>query len=125
MHFSEPTNSIIITGGLSLLKGANLYHDDVYLLDLEKLAWYQVTITNRELIPRAEQASLIMDNKLVLLGGKSNDLFIGMDFEEIYINPIYRKDKLETEEKVEARKPTVQHFRNRGQSVNLFRHNKL
>jgi hypothetical protein len=82
MNYFENLNIIIIHGGKND-KMKRSFFNDYFILDVELFTWTQVHISdgvNRDcVIERAEHSSVIVGDKLIILGGNNKDMFVGSD----------------------------------------------
>lgn len=81
MHYYKPLNSICVFGG----KGDTAENDilnDLFLLRMDKLLWIKVEVKGMDVGRRANSASWIVQDKLIVFGGIkenmnfSNDTFV-------------------------------------------------
>ncbi|CDW83005.1 kelch motif family protein [Stylonychia lemnae] len=86
MNLFQQSNVLIITGGRNDNLPQNNILGDMHVLYLDSLTWIEVSFCSAKIIPRFQFQSVIIDTKLIIIGGMNSSYKIMHDYEVIELD---------------------------------------
>lgn len=80
MNFFEKLNVVIIYGGKNEKSKQGPYFNDMFFLDVQTLSWINIELNDDTIFPpRGLHCSCLVDNELIIFGGKNEKYFLKSD----------------------------------------------
>ena len=80
MEFFEKLNVVIVYGGKNEKSKNGPFFNDMYFLDVQTLSWINIELNNDQKFPtRGGHSSCLVDNELIIFGGKNEKYFLKSD----------------------------------------------
>ena len=80
MDFFEKLNVVIIYGGRNEKNKDGPFFNDMFFLDVQTLSWINIEFNNDQAFPpRGGHSSCLVDNELIIFGGKNENFFLKSD----------------------------------------------
>lgn len=101
MIYYEDMNLIIIYGGKNLSNSSAQYFKDLWVLDLEKMIWFEAKVESSidDKIKRANHACELKGNKMIIFGGINESNYAGADTYFVNCDLVARYEEKQTEKK--------------------------
>jgi len=80
LNYYETLNILIVTGGSD--RDKKFFYKDIFVYDVATFKWTKLFVFEDMPIERAEHATILMDKKFIIFGGKNSNFYIGS---ELYI----------------------------------------
>ena len=80
MDFFEKLNVVIIYGGRNEKNKDGPFFNDMFFLDVQTLSWINIELnTDKAFPPRGAHSSCLVDNELIIFGGKNEKFYLKSD----------------------------------------------